>query len=116
MRVGKTTVKNVECAVMPEAKGEVDPLLGQSFFKNLHFEFNQNTGRLKITKVDTTGESEAVQADVRTPKTIPTPPPKRSEPHASRRQRPRASEERAEYRSTDTQDGPMPDGNLDQPN
>jgi aspartyl protease family protein len=114
VRVGKTTVKNVECAVMPQATGDVDPLLGQSFFKNLTIEFNQDTGRLKITKVDTTGEAAAEaesdtkdnsSAAAKTKRTVRQPKTASKGKRATRK-----------YRSTDTQDGPMPDGNLDQPN
>jgi aspartyl protease family protein len=112
VRVGKTTVKNVECAVMPQATGDVDPLLGQSFFKNLTIEFNQDTGRLKITKVDTSGEA-AADSDARenpsaaatTKRTVRQPKTASKGKRATRK-----------YRSTDAQDGPMPDGNLDQPN
>jgi aspartyl protease family protein len=114
VRVGKTVVKNVECAVMPQATGDVDPLLGQSFFKNLTIEFNQDTGRLKITKVDTTGESGAgADTDAKD-----NPATAAKTKRTARQPKTASKGKRAtrKYRSTDTQDGPMPDGNLDQPN
>ena len=40
VRVGKFTVQNVECAVMPAEKGDVDPLLGQTFFKHFKVEYS----------------------------------------------------------------------------
>ena len=43
VRVGKFTVRNVECAVMPAEKGDVNPLLGQTFFK--HFQVEYSAGR-----------------------------------------------------------------------
>jgi aspartyl protease family protein len=114
VRVGKTTVKNVECAVMPQANGDVDPLLGQSFFKNLTIEFNQDTGRLKISKVDTTAGPEAVsESDADdSPRAAAKAKKAARQPKAASRTK-RATRK---YRSTDSPDGPMPDGALDQPN
>jgi clan AA aspartic protease (TIGR02281 family) len=114
VRVGKTTVKNVECAVMPESKRDVDPLLGQSFFKNLTIEFNQDTGRLKISKVDTAaGPEAAAQSDAND-----SPKAAAKTKRTARQPKTASKGKRAtrKYRSTDAQDGPMPDGNLDQPN
>lgn len=60
VRVGKFTISNVECAVMPENKGDVDPLLGGSFLKHFKFDFSPETGRLTLKKVETMeGESAA---------------------------------------------------------
>jgi aspartyl protease family protein len=113
VRVGKTTVKNVDCAVMPEANGDVDPLLGQSFFKNLTIEFNQDTGRLKISKVDTAAGSEAA-ADFDAKDNPSAAKSKRTarQPKATSKSK-RATRK---YRSTDTPDGAAPEGILDQPN
>jgi clan AA aspartic protease (TIGR02281 family) len=58
VRVGKFTIPNVECAVMPAAKGDVDPLLGQSFFKYFKVEFSPEAGRLSLKKLETS-ETEA---------------------------------------------------------
>jgi clan AA aspartic protease (TIGR02281 family) len=117
VRVGKTTVKNVECAVMPQATGDVDPLLGQSFFKNLTIEFNQDTGRLKITKVDTTGEGADSKA-LADPDSADSPKAAAKTKRTARQPKTASKGKRGarKYRSTDTQDGPVPDGNLDQPN
>ena len=52
MRVGKFTVRDVVCAVMPADKGDVDPLLGQSFHRHFTFQFTPESGRLKLSKVD----------------------------------------------------------------
>ena len=56
VRVGKFTVQNVECAVMPAEKGDVDPLLGQTFFKHFKVEFSAEAGRLSLKKLDTDGD------------------------------------------------------------
>lgn len=58
IRVGKFTIANVECAVMPAAKLNVDPLLGQTFFKHFKVEFSPEAGRLSLKRLDT-GEAEA---------------------------------------------------------
>ncbi len=56
VRVGKFTIQNVECAVMPAEKGDVDPLLGQTFFKHFKVEFSAEAGRLSLKKLDTDGD------------------------------------------------------------
>jgi len=58
VRVGKFTIPNVECAVMPAEKGDVDPLLGQTFFKHFKVEFSAEAGRLGLKKLET-GETAA---------------------------------------------------------
>ncbi len=58
VRVGKFTIANVECAVMPAEKLDVDPLLGQTFFKHFKVEFSPEAGRLSLKKLDT-GDAEA---------------------------------------------------------
>jgi clan AA aspartic protease (TIGR02281 family) len=57
LRLGKFTIANVECAVMPSDKLDVDPLLGQTFFKHFKVEFSPEAGRLSLKKLDT-GEAE----------------------------------------------------------
>ena len=52
MRVGKFTVKNVVCAIMPAEKGNVDPLLGESFQRHFTFKYSPQAGRLTLTQVD----------------------------------------------------------------
>jgi clan AA aspartic protease (TIGR02281 family) len=52
MRVGKFTVKDVVCAIMPPDKGDVSPLLGQSFHRHFTYQFTPESGRLKISQVD----------------------------------------------------------------
>jgi clan AA aspartic protease (TIGR02281 family) len=52
VRVGKFTIPNVECAVMPLEKGDVDPLLGQSFFRSFKVEFSPDAGKLNLKKVN----------------------------------------------------------------
>ncbi len=56
VRVGKFTVQNVECAVMPAGKGDVAPLLGQTFFKHFKVEFSAEACRLSLKKLDTDGD------------------------------------------------------------
>lgn len=62
VRIGKFTVPNVECAVMPAEKGDVDPLLGQSFFKYFKVEFNPEAGKLSLKKLDTSGDGDATKS------------------------------------------------------
>jgi hypothetical protein len=50
--VGKLTIKNVVCAVMPKEKGNVPPLLGQSFLRHFDYKYIQGSGRLVLTKVE----------------------------------------------------------------
>ncbi len=52
VRVGKLTIKNVVCAVMPKEKGDVPPLLGQSFLRHFDYKYAQGSGRLFLTKVE----------------------------------------------------------------
>jgi aspartyl protease family protein len=53
VRVGKFAIQNVECAVMPETRGEIDPLLGQSFLKHFKVDFTPETGKLSLKRVET---------------------------------------------------------------
>jgi len=57
VRVGKFTIANVECAIMPAEKGEIDPLLGQTFLKNFQVEYHPEAGKLTLKRVET-GSSE----------------------------------------------------------
>jgi clan AA aspartic protease (TIGR02281 family) len=52
MKVGRLTVKDVTCVVMPKEKGDVAPLLGQSFLQRFDFKYTQGSGRLVLTKVE----------------------------------------------------------------
>ncbi|WP_435015413.1 retropepsin-like aspartic protease family protein [Tundrisphaera sp. TA3] len=52
MRVGKFTVKDVSCVVMPADKKDVPPLLGQSFQKNFLLKFSPDTGKLGLSRVE----------------------------------------------------------------
>jgi clan AA aspartic protease (TIGR02281 family) len=53
MRVGKFTVNNVACAVMPAGKSEIPLLLGQSFHRHFTYKFTPESGRLVLSKVET---------------------------------------------------------------
>ena len=53
VRVGKFTVNNVVCIVMPADKEDVPPLLGQTFLKNFIHKFNGESGTLVLSQVDT---------------------------------------------------------------
>jgi clan AA aspartic protease (TIGR02281 family) len=70
LRVGKFTVENVECVVMPPDKRQVAPLLGQTFQRNFSIQFNADAGKLSLTKLD---EPE------------PKPPPRRPKDAPKRR-------------------------------
>jgi len=50
--VGRLTVRDVTCVVMPKDKGDVAPLLGQSFLQRFDFKYTQGSGRLVLTKVE----------------------------------------------------------------
>jgi clan AA aspartic protease (TIGR02281 family) len=63
VRVGKFAVPNVECAVMPPEKGDVDPLLGQTFFRYFKVEFNAEAGKLSLKKLATDGDEAKSLAD-----------------------------------------------------
>jgi clan AA aspartic protease (TIGR02281 family) len=52
LRVGKFTVENVECVVMPPSKKGVAPLLGQTFQRNFSIKFNPDAGKLVLSKVE----------------------------------------------------------------
>jgi clan AA aspartic protease (TIGR02281 family) len=53
VRVGKFTVKDVVCIVMPADKPDVPPLLGQTFLKNFSHKFNGEAGTLVLSEVET---------------------------------------------------------------
>jgi clan AA aspartic protease (TIGR02281 family) len=53
VRVGKFTVKDVSCVVMPAEKANVPPLLGQSFQRNFTFKFNADAAQLTLSRVET---------------------------------------------------------------
>jgi clan AA aspartic protease (TIGR02281 family) len=52
VEVGRLTVKNVACVVMPKEKGDVPPLLGQSFLERFDYKYTQGAGRLVLTRVE----------------------------------------------------------------
>jgi len=62
VRVGKFTIQNVECAVMPAEKGDVDPLLGQTFFKHFKVEYSAEARKLSLKKLDTTGDGDETKS------------------------------------------------------
>jgi clan AA aspartic protease (TIGR02281 family) len=76
MRVGKFTVKDVVCIIMPADKKEAPPLLGQTFLKNFNHKFNSDTGMLFLAEVD------VPEADKPAPKAKSA--PRSSRPNAKR--------------------------------
>jgi clan AA aspartic protease (TIGR02281 family) len=50
--IGRLTVKDVTCVVMPKDKGDVAPLLGQSFLQRFDYKYTQGSGRLVLNKVE----------------------------------------------------------------
>lgn len=52
VRIGKFTVENVECAVMPSSLAEASPLLGQSFFKHFSFKIDGERSKLVMSKIE----------------------------------------------------------------
>ncbi|WP_076349946.1 retropepsin-like aspartic protease family protein [Paludisphaera borealis] len=51
VRVGKVTVKNVVCSVMPGNKADLAPLLGQAFLSRVDHKMSSD-GRLAVAKVE----------------------------------------------------------------
>ncbi|WP_422931225.1 TIGR02281 family clan AA aspartic protease [Singulisphaera sp. PoT] len=70
VRVGKFTIKDVECAVMPPSKKEISPLLGGSFNKYFDYKIVPDSGKLILSKVDTGEEPAAPKSS--TPKSKAT--------------------------------------------
>jgi clan AA aspartic protease (TIGR02281 family) len=62
VRVGKFTVSDLECAVMPEGKGDVDSLLGQSFFKQFEVKFSHEAGTLALKRLEPVDSAAELQA------------------------------------------------------
>jgi clan AA aspartic protease (TIGR02281 family) len=57
VRVGKFTVENVMCVVMPAELTEASPLLGMSFLGNFSFKVNTGSDELIMTKVDSPADN-----------------------------------------------------------
>ncbi len=78
VRVGKFTVENVECAVMPQELTEAAPLLGLSFFKHFTFKIDTANAKLVMSKVESLdetsrGRSKRKRSSSRYPWLPPTP-------------------------------------------
>jgi clan AA aspartic protease (TIGR02281 family) len=52
IRVGKFTLNNIECAVMPPDKPDIPLLLGQSFHRHFTYKFTPESGRLVLSKIE----------------------------------------------------------------
>ncbi len=52
VRVGKFTIENVDCAIMPPHLVEASPLLGQSFFKHFSYKIDTERSKLVMSKVE----------------------------------------------------------------
>jgi clan AA aspartic protease (TIGR02281 family) len=52
VRVGRFTVNNVVCAVMPAGKTKAPLLLGQSFHRHFTYKFTPESRQLVLTKID----------------------------------------------------------------
>lgn len=59
VRVGKFTVENVECVVLPENLPNAAPLLGMSFLQYFSYKINSETDELAMTKVETPEDRRA---------------------------------------------------------
>jgi aspartyl protease family protein len=51
LRVGRFVVNSVDCAVMPATKGDIPPLLGQSFHRHFTYKFTPESGHLVMSRV-----------------------------------------------------------------
>jgi hypothetical protein len=56
---------------MVREKGDVDPLLGQSFFKYFNVEFSPEAGRLSLKKLETSDADSKLVADADSIKSAP---------------------------------------------
>jgi hypothetical protein len=70
MRVGRFVVNDVVCAVMPAEKGNVEPLLGQTFHRHFTYKMTPGSGHLVISSVDTL-EPAPAKTGGRIPKNTP---------------------------------------------
>ncbi len=52
MRVGRFTINDVSCAVMPAGKGNIAPLLGQSFHRHFTYKFTPESGHLVMSRIE----------------------------------------------------------------
>jgi aspartyl protease family protein len=52
LRVGRFVVNEVDCAVMPAGKGDIAPLLGQSFHRHFTYKFTPESGHLVMSLVE----------------------------------------------------------------
>ena len=105
VRVGKFTVRNVECAVSSEEKSNVPPLLGGPFLKHFTFKMNQAAGTVTFTKIETPetaapkavrkGKTVAPSRRGRTTRPKTAPPPGRPTLRERRRSRARSLGPRA---------------------
>jgi clan AA aspartic protease (TIGR02281 family) len=59
MRVGRFTINNVDCAVMPANKGNIAPLLGQSFHRHFTYKFTPESGHLVMSRVELPDQPQA---------------------------------------------------------
>ncbi len=62
MRVGRFTIHNVLCAVMPADRGNVAPLLGQSFHRHFTYKFTPESGHLVMSRVETPDQLQTKEA------------------------------------------------------
>lgn len=59
IKVGKFTVSNVECAVLPPEMADAPPLLGGTFLKNFNYKISPDQGRLTLSLIsDPAAESK----------------------------------------------------------
>jgi clan AA aspartic protease (TIGR02281 family) len=123
VRVGKFTIRNVECAVMPADKGNVDPLLGQSFFKHFKVEFNPDAGRLTLKRLETAegeGDPKALaeasgDGENSVPATVKA-KPRRSARLPKATTKTKRSAKSGRLSPTDASDQPTTDGGESKPN
>ena len=59
MRVGRFTINDVVCVVMPANKGNIAPLLGQSFHRHFTYKFTPESGHLLMSRVELPDQPQA---------------------------------------------------------
>jgi clan AA aspartic protease (TIGR02281 family) len=64
MNIGATWLRNIECLVFPEERGDFDPLLGQSVFKRFQVKFHPPSGTLHLFRMPADGVDQRLEPDV----------------------------------------------------
>jgi clan AA aspartic protease (TIGR02281 family) len=96
VRIGKITLTNVECAVMPPEKGDVTPLLGRSFLGRLdEHKITKGGKALYMSMLDLSKPAAKPTATAKARRPPGQPKTKASSKRATRRQRPSSTRDQS---------------------